>query len=435
MRTRTRTTILGLVATASLLAAACTSGDEAATTGSDDSSGSSTTQSIPTGPAPGVTDDAIKVGITYVDLKAIGDIASLDHGDYEKAFRNMIDQINEEGGINGRKLEPVFAPINPVGTEPSEAACTKLTQDEKVFAVVGFFQADAVLCPLEAGTAVFGGQMSPERIERAKAPWYSSESSTDLQTDIITAMAEAGDLDGKVALFASAFEEEQVDEVILPLLDDLGIELTEKAVVDSGEQVDITAANAQTKVIAERFEAAGVEKVLAIGTNGLGWASGVESTDYRPQLLLTDPGSIQGYVSDKAGRDLSVLDDAVAGNLYGPAQNIWELPAMQDCIEVQEAGGVPVPEPDSLPEGAGSTYVAGTTACTVMALFQQLVDAAGEDLNYGSLAAAADGLEVNLPGVPDPLTYGPPPSADGDQPAYLFDWDPSTKTFALREES
>ena len=129
---RSRTTILGLVATASLLAAACTSGDETATTGTDDSSGSSTTQSIPTGPSPGVTDDAIKVGITYVDLKAIGDIASLDHGDYEKAFQNMVDQINEDGGINGRKIEPVFAPINPVGTEPSEAACTKLTQDEKV---------------------------------------------------------------------------------------------------------------------------------------------------------------------------------------------------------------------------------------------------------------------------------------------------------------
>jgi hypothetical protein len=92
-----------------------------------------------------------------------------------------------------------------------------------------------------------------------------------------------------------------------------------------------------------------------------------------------------------------------------------------------------VPEPDSLPEGSGSTYVAGTTACTVMALFQQVVKAAGDDLNYGSLAAAVDGLEVDLPGTPDPVTYGPPPSADGDQPAYLFDWDPSTKTFELRE--
>ena len=67
---RVRTSIVGLIAVLSLLAA-CTAGDDAEPTATDDSSGSSTTQSIPTGPSPGVTDDSIKVGVTYVDLKGV----------------------------------------------------------------------------------------------------------------------------------------------------------------------------------------------------------------------------------------------------------------------------------------------------------------------------------------------------------------------------
>ena len=88
-------------------------------------------ETFPTGPAPGVTDATIKVGITYVDLKAIGDVASLNHGDYELAYRAVIDDINANGGINGRTIEPVFAPVNPIGTEPAEAACVQLTRTSR----------------------------------------------------------------------------------------------------------------------------------------------------------------------------------------------------------------------------------------------------------------------------------------------------------------
>ena len=85
-----------------------------------------------------MTKDKIKIGVTYVDLAAVRATGiKLDHGDYEKAFQTVIDDINAKGGINGRKIVPVFAPINPIGTDPAQAACVKLTEDEKVFAVIG----------------------------------------------------------------------------------------------------------------------------------------------------------------------------------------------------------------------------------------------------------------------------------------------------------
>ena len=94
--------------------------------------------------------------------------STISHGDYEAAYQALFDDINASGGIHGRTLEPVFAPINPVGTDGADAACVELTEDEDVFVVTGFFLDDTVLCPLETHeTAVVGGVQTPERLERA----------------------------------------------------------------------------------------------------------------------------------------------------------------------------------------------------------------------------------------------------------------------------
>ena len=436
MNVRTRLILLLAVA---VLVAGCTADDSGSDSASEDTSstdGTSATIPVPSGPAPGVTDDSIKVGVQFVDLASLGDIATLDHGDYEGAYQALFDDINANGGINGRMIDPVIVGINPVGTDSADAACVQLTEDEGVFVVLGFFQGDSVLCPLDAHqTAVIGGQMTPERLARAAAPWFTTESGTDLQNEIVRAMAEAGELDGTLGVVAGPNEEAQLNDEILPLLDELGIEVTDSIAQEAqGEEVDIVEANRQTAVIAERFESEGIDQVLLLGSSGLGWASGTEPLDYRPQLLLTDPSSISAYANDTAGRDLSLLDGAVAGNVYGGAQNIYDLPQMQDCISIITDAGVEVPDPASVGPDQGAIYSAGLESCGLVTLLRALVEAAGEDLNYGTLAAAvADGLEVDLPNQPEPVTYGPPPAADGDLPAYLYDWDPAVNDFVLRE--
>ena len=428
MTIRTR---LAVLVTAGALVVGCTAGDE---------SGSTTTTApssaaAATGPAPGVSDDAIQVGVTFVDLEALGDIATLDHGDYEAAYQALFDEINANGGINGRMVEATIVGVNPVGTDSADAACVQLTEDEDVFATMGFFNGDAPNCVVGTHqTALIGGSMTPERLAQAQAPWFSADAGTDLQSEVVRAMADAGEFDDTtLGVYSSQVEEGQVNNEILPLLDELGVEVTETIISEVADTTDITQSNAAVQTVAERFTASGVDTLLVVGDSGLGWANGVEPTDYRPRLLLTAPSSVQAWASDPAGHDLSVLDGAVGGNVYGPNQNVWELPHMQECIQIVEDAGVPVPEPDSVPEDEGAVYLAGMDACRSVRLFQALVDAAGEDLNYGTLTAAADGLEVELPDQPEPLTYGPPPHADGDLPAYLYDWDPDRVDWTLRD--
>jgi hypothetical protein len=430
---RLRLTLICLLAAGALLVG-CTAGDSD-DTASDGTAGDGTTPStVATGPAPGVTEDTIKVGVEYVDLEAIGDIATLDHGDYEAAYQALFDQINADGGINGRQIEATIVGVNPVGTDSAEAACTQLTEDEQVFVVMGFFSGDAVLCPLETHqTAVIGGEMTPERLDRAQAPWYSADVGTDLQTEAVRAMADAGELGGTLAVFGGVTEQAFIDDEVLPLLDELGIDVAETATTDNEANTDLTASNAQVATITQRFDAAGVDQVLVVGQSALAWANGVANTGFRPALRFTSPSSVQAYANDES-HDIDFLDGAVGGNVYGDSENVWQLPAMQDCIQVVEAAGVPVPEPDSVPDDSGDVFLAGMEACNNVALFRQLVEAAGADLNYGSLAAAVDGLEVDLPNQPDPVTYGPPPAADGDIPAYLFDYDTDIRDFVLRED-
>ena len=95
---------------------------------------------------PGVSKDEIKLGVTYVDFAPIKDIVDISHGDYEKTYNAVIDDLNKKGGVNGRKIVPVFGKVNPLGTAPAQEVCLKLTEDQKVFAAVGFFILDAQQC-------------------------------------------------------------------------------------------------------------------------------------------------------------------------------------------------------------------------------------------------------------------------------------------------
>ncbi|HEY7068666.1 MAG TPA: hypothetical protein VH479_01065, partial [Acidimicrobiales bacterium] len=287
------------VATAvALLIGACTSG------GDDDAAQTETTAAR-TGPAPGVTDDTIKVGVTYVDTQAL--VAAglhYDLGDHQAVYQALFDDINASGGINGRKIEPVFAPIDPVSTAPAEEKCVQLTEDEDVFVVTGFFLADAVLCPVAThATAVVGGEMTPERLDQAQAPWITWLPDTDQPEAVLRRFDDEGLLDGTVAVWAAARDKEEVDQHIVPTLEDLGADpvAVASAVAPADDQA---AQQTETMTFAERFKDAGVDTVVLVGVSGQGWPTIMQSdTSYRPKLLFTDLIGLSGFATNAATTD------------------------------------------------------------------------------------------------------------------------------------
>jgi len=439
MGRKPRLHLIALLTTALLLAAACTSGDtsddSAATT--EGTAATDDTAPVATGPSPGVTDDTVKIGVTYVDTAAL--VASglnYDLGDHEAVYTALFDQINADGGINGRQIEPVFAPIDPTSPTPAEEACVKLTEDEDVFLITGFFLADAVTCPVTTHeTAVVGGDITPQRAADAAAPWVSWTPDTDLPATVIAAYDEAGLLDGTVGVFGATRDQEELEQVVVPALEDAGVDVAETGIMDAPAD-DQAAVNDSVKTIASRFDASGVDTVVIVGPSGQDWPTNMADDDsYRPTLLFTTLVGPHAFLSNAATTDTSVMDGSYAGGAYGPDQARFDTDSMQACVQTLSDAGLDTPAPeDSGDDPSNQPYQAAFQACPDVVLTQALLEAAGEDLNYGTLEAAIDGLEVTIPGDPEPRTFGPAPHSDGDPTAYLFEFDTDAQDYVLVED-
>ena len=243
--------------------------------------------SIASAATPGVSKDDIKLGVTYVDLDAIRDVTDISHGDYKTTYNAVIDELNKQGGVNGRKVVPVFAPINPIGTAPAQEACVKLTEDEKVFAAVGFFYFDAPLCYVaQHDTPILGGTMNPTYLKQAKAPWMTLDSGPEVTPRAVDALVKSGDLKGKIGVVAVATEEKNLlDAAVLPALKRNGIKNT-VAIIDAPLN-DTVAATQQAGTIAEKFKSEGIKTVLLVGAAPSAFSNALKNTDYRPKLVGT----------------------------------------------------------------------------------------------------------------------------------------------------
>ncbi len=387
------------------------------------------------GDAPGVTDDSIKIGVTYVDVEALKAVG-LDYnlGDYEGTYNALAAVVNEAGGINGRKLELVFGKVDPTAPESAEAECLRLTEDEDVFIMTGYYRDDAALCVLDThATAVVGGNMNPARVAAAKAPWVSPDADSDVPAAIVKAFADDGLLAGKVGLFGHVSSQSEIDQVVATLKG-LGVTPVETGIADAPTD-DTAASEAAVKLIAEKFKSSGVDTVLAVGGPGAQWPTNMDDdSSYRPKLLFTAYNAPLAFAASAASGDLSILDGSLAGGLYGPEQARYEEALMTECIAIIEAAGIPTPSPDTTSgEQGDQPYYAALQACPNMVLILSLLERAGEKLNYGTLAAAIDGLEITIPGDPAPRTYGPAPAGDGDPAAFLFKWDTASQALVVAD--
>ena len=392
--------------------------------------------SVEAGKAPGVTVDSIKIGVTYPDLEAIRDVIALDYGDYEATFQALFDDINENGGINGRTLEPIYVPVNPIDPASAEAACTKLTEEEQVFVSIGLFLNDTMLCHVEEHeSAVIGGTMTPELLAKAKAPWFTTDPSVDLQIDAIREFNEAELFDGKLAVMALAADEALLHEKVEPALEDAGVQPIDVALLEapSADPASIE----EARGIAQRFEAAGADQVLLIGQAGINWASGIEPLPYRPRMLFAGSSSLTSWINDATGHDLSLLEGAVGADIYGGRVNQFREPNMQLCVAGPlKAHGIDIPEPTDapVPSGTADPFTSALTACKTMALLEGLLSTVPDALGYDTFRAAAEEMgDLPMPGSERPYRYGAPPHADGDAPLSLFDFDVSKKTFVRRD--
>jgi Periplasmic binding protein len=385
----------------------------------------------------GVTSTSIKVGITYPDVAAIASIINVDPGNYEVAYTTLINQINSRGGIDGRKIVPVFAPVDPLGTSGAATACTHLTEDENVFAVLGFFQAADVDCYLvEHDTPIIGASLTAAQSSQAKAPWFNNIiSDSDLIPKEMAIFKREDAFDGKkVGVVGTAPDQAEMN-LVIPALHKVKANVVQTA-INSVPDTDTAAFNQEYSVIAEKFQSSGVNTVVAVGNAGNSWAEALQEnqSSYHPRIVATDYIDLDAYVTNRLGYKQSIIKDGLTAGGYAPVAVVWDDPAMKRCIATIHAAepGATINDPVTASPSTPVTWTAPELACQQMAMFSAFVKAAGKTLTNQTLASGAKSIgKVVIPGGGGALSF-PAGHGDGNGPVFVYRWNPTKDVLQLK---
>ncbi|MCK9899634.1 hypothetical protein CC117_15820 [Parafrankia colletiae] len=400
----------------------------------DTPAGAPTAATFPAPPAPatsrGVTADSIKIGFVYPDLSKVKQFVSVDHGDYQAVFQALVDKVNKDGGIGGRTIVPVFGAVDVLSPAGATETCVKVTEDEKVFAVIGSLNAEDANCYVQTHkTLVVGGDLTAARYAKAQAPWFSDLRGGDELGEGLQLYIDAGELTGKkLAVVAYRDDQPTLDRTVLPALRAKNIPVTETGVLDA-DITDPAAVSSQLNVFIQKFQSAGVDTVLLVGGSQSNFPAELQKTDYRPRLLFASNNTASAYVRTVSKGDLSVLEGALT---LGQAMNYTD-PTVNTCLPTIEAA---IPEtagkiidPALVPSGEPAWGVSESVGCRYLTLFQAIAEKAGKDLTYKSFQDAAFSLGTfQVPLLTDAATYSRE-TPSGNIPPRIFTWNPAKKGF------
>lgn len=342
----------------------------------------------------GVTSEAIKIGVVIVNVSIFG----RDNGDVEAKWQAVIDEVNANGGILGRQLEPVYVLYSPLGDVETEAACVELTQDEQVFAAMGPLLTN-LTCFTDVNETIFINTfgVSQEEFDRSKAVAIGPGALPARSAAIgVEALIGAGAFDRPVGVHAATDTGSERDHYI-DALAAAGIEIVSETASTVGSD-DIAASEAEMQAFAQRWQADGAEIILAVGIgSGINVISGLDRSPFRPAVVLTNSSDLDPQLYRDLGYTTDALEGAIAlGSLGFEDLALAGEPSVAACIErFEAASGETV---NISPEG-GEAINLNTTiwACQAVEIFTQVATAAGPDLTNDSFRAAAEGglsLEV-----------------------------------------
>ena len=422
-----------------VLAVSCSTGDDGTATGGDADEISSTTSTTTSEPAAdgeatastttadpeaprtasfrGVTEDTIKVGVAFWDTTVFG---FGFFGDVDAVWSALTGAVNDRGGVNGRSLEFAVAGFSPADETGMLDACINLTEDEKVFAVLGGMRGDANFCVFEQHETIqVGSQVVPagEALDRARAPIAGIlTEGNSREIALIDELDAAGWFDGAAAVgihYDSAATADRLGDDVESALAGLDVDVALSLNIDDLGLDEDTLEN-QTEIMREQAREAGLDRILIFGAAATGFVIYGE-LDAR----LATPDSDNFTTAITSGIDPADLDETVATSTrLSLVSDPVDAPTQQCLDDVQAA----LPDERFERPGPGVENSADdpnywnytVLACRDLDLFVQAATAAGVDLTNDSFRTGLESLtETTLPQIPF-VSFGPGKYNGGD---------------------
>jgi ABC-type branched-subunit amino acid transport system substrate-binding protein len=287
---------------------------------------------VPPTSGRGVTDDEVFLGIAIIDAGAATSLGfNFDLGDQRARYQALIDDRNEKGGINGRRIVPhyrVFNAIDPAAS--AQAACVAWTKDIGVFSVLvaSYLPVAAAMCVVgEGGTPLVTGEGVDDSYY-ANGLYFSTQASdTRVLVDQVDYLESEGRLAGRTigVLAGDGPERVAVDRALVPAIERLGYEVATVETVPPS-----TVGTQRLPIAISNLKAAGVDLVIvAASVIAAGpFAQAADRAGYRPELALSDfngeiNDQVAGYYPDSFDGTVGLLSrrfpEYRAGAPFAPA--------------------------------------------------------------------------------------------------------------------
>jgi ABC-type branched-subunit amino acid transport system substrate-binding protein len=385
--------------------------------------------------SPGVTATTIKVGIPYVDLAAVDKQFGLkiNQGSFPDAYNALFAKINAQGGINGRKVVPVLAAVNPTGTAAAATACTQLTEDNPVFAVMSPL---SPVCYLDHGVLNINSTVTQNVSAGAAQNFTLTPPSTSYDPIQLAILAKQGIFKNKkVGVFGGETTDQDEVNVVKSTLQKDGVKVVQVG-VDSAPSTDQVAGAQQQQVIADHFKNAGVNEVVAVGTGSSAWPQFEEQNQstYTPPYVATSEADLAGTLTGKSF-DPQYVTNVIATVPYPSPTAQWNDPLIKQCVasimKAYPSDVIQSPIGQKVGDSSTNTYVAPVSSCTNVALFAAIAKAAGKNLTTSSFTKAGFGLKnLAIPGAGGKVSFGPN-QAYAHGPVFIAKYDPTTKLMTI----
>jgi hypothetical protein len=380
----------------------------------------------------GVLRNTINVVFPVVNLSELSDQLGFA-GDPEDAqqvtaINFYVKQINDDGGIHGRKIHAIISDYDPTDEAGMRALCKDWTEGTPpVFAVVdglGAWTGDNELCITQEGHTPFIGEWTTVTDWTTQGSpylwWLGPDQAVILRTLVAWARS-VGDIgDGqKVGIVAGdrASDQLALNEYLLPYLKAAGIRHPVVETLASNPTDSATTAS-EAPLVVQRLRAAGVGVVIPlVPFNAFFPYLQAETTQqYFPRLLLSDYESSigigLGLVPVPYEKALDGQEGVTVETLGGidddrPESKGGYDPGVRSCFDsFRTSPTYPFPAPPVHPGPWIEEQGPIASWCQGIRLFAEAAEKAGRNLNRRSFVEAMASIE-NYQGTLSPtLSYG-----------------------------
>ena len=363
----------------------------------------------------GVTSTTIKVVFPWPNLGTIGQLTGLDTSseDPVMSIHTYVNDINDHGGILGRKIDPLIVSFNPLDDSDMRSKCLSWTKDQKVFAVVdsiGWHDANQLCITQEGHTPLISGWTTVPLYTSEGSPnlWWTGPDNARVVENLVAWAVGRGMLKPGTKLGVVAADRQgdtlAVNQYLLPALQRAGLPAPadiESMHFDSSDGADSAS---QAPLIVTRLRSKGVTTVIPLlpFLNLSAFASEAQQQNWQPTYLLSDYESTLTSALGLADSGNKQLDNQVGPTSYvlGTHDDTrGYTPQGLDCYKTwMKANPGATPPPQHWLEATGTAM----TWCQNIRLFAEAARAAGPVLTRAGFDAAMAAIS-SFPGtvVPD----------------------------------